>query len=60
MADAHQAVWDALQALPKPVGKDDALVAANNALSALGTGQNQQFMEWFDTNWEPLLRKFNG
>ena len=60
MADAHQAVWDALSGLPRPITEAVARATADEVLAALGTGLNVQFLKWFDQNGEALLRRLNG
>ena len=58
MAEPIEAVWTALQALPKPVSYDQALTCANDVLATQGLGN--QFAEWFKTNGTTVLRRLNG
>lgn len=58
MADPHADVWTALQALPKPVTRDAALVAAATVLDPLG--RTQQFSKWFEVHGDLVLARLNG
>jgi hypothetical protein len=52
------AVWDAMQSLPKPVDETAALDAAAHILDPQGL--TQQFREWWRANGAHVLRRLNG
>ncbi len=58
MADMQTQMWEALQALPRPV--DDAAVMdkANEVLGPQGLAQ--QFSQWWKQNGPYVLRRLNG
>jgi hypothetical protein len=58
--ELHAAVWNALCALPKPVTHEAARLCADAVITQAGSGQNVQFLKWWDTNGETVLRRLNG
>lgn len=50
-------VWDAMNALPRPVSKDDAL---STALAILTGQQATQFSNWWEKNGDATLVKLNA
>lgn len=59
MADAQALVWEALQALPRPVDADTALAKADEILGPLGLAQ--QFRAWWkNNNGDAVLGRLNG
>ncbi len=56
LIDLKNAAWSAMDALPKPVAKADALAAA---LTVLPKKEQGEFTKWFSKNGDAIVTKLN-
>lgn len=59
MDKSHNSVWEALEALPKPVDFEQVKKSGYEATMAIGKNPSQ-WNDWFDTNGLEIVNRLNS